>query len=600
MHGLKAAAGRRARLLLPRALPLRLVRGGPRALRGAARAAPCAARPAGRDAPLGPGRQPPRRPLRRELAAHPGADRALLRARVRGRPPTGRHGPLPAGRARRAPPDRLRARAPQAPARRARGGAPRTGADPRGGLGPGPRRLAAAFPEAEFLGRVGDGELERLYATARAVLVPSMEEFGITAVEAQASGRPVIAAAAGGALETVLDGATGRLVPLDDVEAFRAAIAELDRLGFDPAEAVRNAERFSVEAFRRGLDAQVAAALAAGPEAGGERRPIPLHPPLVGCAADGGRAPSHSVAGRRPEREGIRRRAGCGAGAGHGLAAQGHRIDCFLPSAVRELPPHLRDLPNVSFIQGTSEWRYDRWYSRGSIAIFLSGLLSRGLGLAAPAPRGPAPAPPGPLRRPVPVLEHRVARGPRSPARARTARDPPRDAHRRRAALPVARAPARAALPAEAELRGGGRSDGAARRRSALPGAPRGPADLHQQRLPRPHPPRLRLPARAHGRRAQPDPLRALHRAAARARPRRPADGARARPHLGAEGNRRRDRGRARAALARLARPGARRRRPDAVVGLPPPARGAAGARTPSSWGASRRPRSRPPWSAAI
>ncbi len=131
------------------------------------------------------------------------------------------------------------------------------------GSGPDHEALAAAFPEADFLGRVGDGELERLYASARAVLVPSMEEFGITAVEAQASGRPVIAAAAGGALETVLDGRTGRLVPLDDVEAFRAAIEELDGSGFDPAEAVRNAERFSVEAFRRGLDTQVSAALAA-------------------------------------------------------------------------------------------------------------------------------------------------------------------------------------------------------------------------------------------------------------------------------------------------------------------------------------------------
>ena len=50
---------------------------------------------------------------------------------------------------------------------------------------------------------------------------------------------------------------------LDDVEAFRAAIVELDQLRFDPGEAVRNAERFSVAAFRRGLDAQVAAALAA-------------------------------------------------------------------------------------------------------------------------------------------------------------------------------------------------------------------------------------------------------------------------------------------------------------------------------------------------
>jgi glycosyltransferase involved in cell wall biosynthesis len=97
-----------------------------------------------------------------------------------------------------------------------------------------------------------------LYASARAVLVPSMEEFGITAVEAQAAGRPVIAAAAGGALETVLDGQTGLLAQLDDVDSFVRAIERLDELEFDPAAAVQNAERFSVEAFQCRLGAHVA------------------------------------------------------------------------------------------------------------------------------------------------------------------------------------------------------------------------------------------------------------------------------------------------------------------------------------------------------
>jgi glycosyltransferase involved in cell wall biosynthesis len=140
------------------------------------------------------------------------------------------------------------------------------------GSGPDHAALAAAFPEARFLGRVSDRELEKLYAGARAVIVPSKEEFGITAVEAQAAGRPVIAAAAGGALETVLDGVTGRLVPLDDVEAFREAIEGLDEPGFEPAQAVRNAERFSVAAFRRGLAEQVRRALAEGPSRPRRRR----------------------------------------------------------------------------------------------------------------------------------------------------------------------------------------------------------------------------------------------------------------------------------------------------------------------------------------
>jgi glycosyltransferase involved in cell wall biosynthesis len=125
------------------------------------------------------------------------------------------------------------------------------------GAGPHHDALRDAYPEAEFLGRVSDEDVVELYASARAVLVPSVEEFGITAVEAQASGRPVIAAAAGGALETVLDGQTGRLARLDDVDSFVQAIESIDALDFDPARAVRNAERFSVATFARRLSAHV-------------------------------------------------------------------------------------------------------------------------------------------------------------------------------------------------------------------------------------------------------------------------------------------------------------------------------------------------------
>ena len=129
------------------------------------------------------------------------------------------------------------------------------------GSGPDHDALMRSHPEAEFLGRASDEQLAGLYASARAVLVPSKEEFGITAVEAQAAGRPVIAAAAGGALETVLDGVTGRLAQLDDVESFRRAIEGIGELDFKPASAVANAERFSVAAFRERLSAEVARAL---------------------------------------------------------------------------------------------------------------------------------------------------------------------------------------------------------------------------------------------------------------------------------------------------------------------------------------------------
>jgi glycosyltransferase involved in cell wall biosynthesis len=121
------------------------------------------------------------------------------------------------------------------------------------GSGPEHAALSEAFPEAEFLGRVEDEQLAELYARSRAVVVPSIEEFGITAVEAQAAGRPVIAAGAGGALETVSDEETGILAVADDVASFARAIERVDSLGLKPADAVRNAERFSVATFQRRL-----------------------------------------------------------------------------------------------------------------------------------------------------------------------------------------------------------------------------------------------------------------------------------------------------------------------------------------------------------
>ncbi len=123
-----------------------------------------------------------------------------------------------------------------------------------------PRLRSLYGDHAEFAGRVDDRALAALYAGARALIVPNVEEFGITSVEAQASGRPVIAAAGGGALETVIDGETGVLVSPGDVDALAAVLSDeaIDRL--DPAAAVANAQRFSVAAFGDALRLHVAAA----------------------------------------------------------------------------------------------------------------------------------------------------------------------------------------------------------------------------------------------------------------------------------------------------------------------------------------------------
>jgi len=72
------------------------------------------------------------------------------------------------------------------------------------GDGPEYRRLRRmAAPNIQFAGRVSDSELRDLYARSRALLLPGEEDFGITPVEALASGKPVIALGRGGALETV-------------------------------------------------------------------------------------------------------------------------------------------------------------------------------------------------------------------------------------------------------------------------------------------------------------------------------------------------------------------------------------------------------------
>jgi len=64
----------------------------------------------------------------------------------------------------------------------------------------------------------------------------------------------------------------------------------------------------------------------------------------------------------------------------HGLASLGHRIDCFSPGREHALPERLEGEESLTFVWGTSGWRWDRWYSRTKITAFGSGLLARGLG----------------------------------------------------------------------------------------------------------------------------------------------------------------------------------------------------------------------------
>ena len=129
------------------------------------------------------------------------------------------------------------------------------------GTGPEFEALRARFgASAEFLGRVSDDELASLYAGARALVVPNVEEFGIAAVEVQAAGRPVIARNAGGTRETVIDGETGVLVDGAEVDQFAQVMRDVDFDRFKAEALTSNAQRFSVERFQQQFKAAVALA----------------------------------------------------------------------------------------------------------------------------------------------------------------------------------------------------------------------------------------------------------------------------------------------------------------------------------------------------
>lgn len=94
-----------------------------------------------------------------------------------------------------------------------------------------------------------DEELRGLYAGAKALLFPGLEDFGIVPVEAQAAGCPVIAYGAGGALETVVEGRTGMFFKEQTVESLCAAIEEFESREIAAVACRENARRFAKSVF---------------------------------------------------------------------------------------------------------------------------------------------------------------------------------------------------------------------------------------------------------------------------------------------------------------------------------------------------------------
>jgi len=115
------------------------------------------------------------------------------------------------------------------------------------------RLRATAPPGVEVLGGLDDAAVAAAMGRCRALIVPATEDFGITAVEAQAAGRPVVALGVGGALETVIPGETGILFPEPTAASLAAALRDVPRIDWDPARCRANATRFHPDRFRSAI-----------------------------------------------------------------------------------------------------------------------------------------------------------------------------------------------------------------------------------------------------------------------------------------------------------------------------------------------------------
>jgi len=112
-----------------------------------------------------------------------------------------------------------------------------------------------AGPRVEFKGFVSDIELRTLYLKARAFIFPVKDEdFGITPIEAQSYGCPVIAHRSGGALETVIEGKTGEFFNDLSVQTLAKALKDFNPKRYSREDCINSASRFNKEKFGRKLE----------------------------------------------------------------------------------------------------------------------------------------------------------------------------------------------------------------------------------------------------------------------------------------------------------------------------------------------------------
>ena len=113
------------------------------------------------------------------------------------------------------------------------------------------RLQSMAGPTVEFLGYVPDDELPELFAKCKAFIFPGLEDFGITPVQAQAAGRPVIAYGGGGALDTVIPGVGGEHFHEMTVESLASVLESFDADKYDPDTMRQHAARFDNSVFEQ-------------------------------------------------------------------------------------------------------------------------------------------------------------------------------------------------------------------------------------------------------------------------------------------------------------------------------------------------------------
>jgi len=126
------------------------------------------------------------------------------------------------------------------------------------GASPALKRLAG--PKVEFLGAVDDATMTHHFAHCKALLFPGVEDFGIVPLELMASGRPVIAFAKGGALETVVDGSTGLFFHAQTTDSMVDAIERFEAIesSFHPDVLQAHAASFDTAVFKAKLGKLIA------------------------------------------------------------------------------------------------------------------------------------------------------------------------------------------------------------------------------------------------------------------------------------------------------------------------------------------------------